>query len=67
MITGINELKILTKHVSCEFKCKLDGRNCISDQWWNHDKCRCECKNVMDVKKIMFGILLHVIVKIENI
>ena len=24
-------------------------------------------KNVMHVKKIMFGILLHVIVKIENI
>ena len=24
-------------------------------------------KNVVDVKKIMFGILLHVIVKMENI
>ena len=24
-------------------------------------------KNIMNVKKIMFGILLHVVVKIENI
>ena len=44
MITGINESKTLTKHISCECKCKFDGRNCNSDQWWNNDKCRCECK-----------------------
>ena len=31
MITGINELKTLTKHISCECKCKFDGRNCNSD------------------------------------
>ena len=44
MITGINESKTLTKHISCECKCKFDGRNCNSDQWWNNDKCWCECK-----------------------
>ena len=67
MITGINESKTLTKHISCECKCKFDGRKCNSDQWWNNDKCRCECKNVMYVKKIIFGILLHLVVKMENI
>ena len=25
MITGINESKILAKHISCECKCKFDG------------------------------------------
>ena len=25
-------------------KCKFDGRKCHSNQWWNNDKCRCECK-----------------------
>ena len=30
MITGINELKTLTKHISCESKCKFDRRNCNS-------------------------------------
>ena len=44
MITGINESKALTKHISCECKCRFDGRKCNSDQWWNNDKCRCECK-----------------------
>ena len=31
MITGIKESKSLTKHISCECKCKFDGRNCNSD------------------------------------
>ena len=34
-ITGINESKILTKHTSCECKCKFDKRECNSNQWWN--------------------------------
>ena len=32
MITGINESKTLTKHISCENKCRLDGRKGNSDQ-----------------------------------
>ena len=39
MITGINESKTLTKHISCERKRKFEGRKCNSDQWWNNDKC----------------------------
>ena len=45
-------------------KCKFDGTKCNSNQWWNNNKCRCEC-NVNEC--IMFGTLLHVIVKMENI
>ena len=44
MITGINESKTLKKHILCEGKCKVDVRKCNSDQQWNNDKCRCECK-----------------------
>ena len=47
MITGINESKTLTKHISCKCKYKFDGRKCKSNPWWNNDKCRCECKNVI--------------------
>ena len=43
-ITGINESKTLTKHMSCEYKCKLCGRSCNPDQWWKNNKCPCECK-----------------------
>ena len=39
MIIGINESKTLTKHILCECKCKFNGQNCYSDQWWNNDKC----------------------------
>ena len=44
MITGINESKTLTKHISCECKARFDERKCNSDQWWNNDKSKCKCK-----------------------
>ena len=44
IITGINESKTLTKHISCKCKCKFDSRKFNSNQKWNNDKCRCECK-----------------------
>ena len=31
MITGIKESKTLTKHISCECKCKIDSRKCNSN------------------------------------
>ena len=67
MITRINKSKTLTKLISCKCKCKFDGKKCNSDQWWNNDKCWCECKNIMYVNEIIFRILLHVAVKMENI
>ena len=39
MITEINESNRLRKHISCECKCKFDGRKCNLDQWWNNNKC----------------------------
>ena len=69
MITWVNESKTLTKHTSYECKFKFDGRKCNSNQKWNNDKCRCEYQNPKNiyVKKITFGILLHVVAKMVNI
>ena len=53
MIRGINESKTLTKHKSCECKCKFGGTKCNSNQWWNNHKCQCESKNIIYVKKII--------------
>ena len=39
MITGINKSKTLTRHISCECKCKFDGRKYNSNQWRNNYKC----------------------------
>ena len=44
MITRINVSKTLTKHISWKCKCRFDKKICNSDQSWNNDKCRCECK-----------------------
>ena len=33
MITEINESETLTKNISCECKCRFDGRKCNSGQW----------------------------------
>ena len=54
MITGKNESKTLTKHISCECKCKFVETKYKSNQWWNNDKCRCECKKHHICKKEYF-------------
>ena len=35
----------MTEHISCNCKCKFDGRKCKSNQMWNHNKCWRECNN----------------------
>ena len=64
-ICEIYKSKILTKHVSCECRCKFDGRKCNSNEQWNNDKCRWQKTGYL--KKVMFGILLHVVAKTANI
>ena len=46
MIARINESKTLSKHISCECKCKFDDRKCNSSHKWNNDKRRFERKNL---------------------
>ena len=64
MITRIDKSKILTKHTSCKCKCKFDGRKHNSNQKWNVDV---SVKNIIYLKKIILGILLHVVAKMVNI
>ena len=51
MIAGINACEILTKHISCHWKCRFDERKYKSDHWWNNDKCQCECEKCHSFKK----------------
>ena len=67
MITGINESKTSTKHVSCECTCKFDGKNVIQINGGITINVDVSLKKIIYVKKTMFGILLHVTVKIESI
>ena len=46
-ITNKNGAKIMTKHISCDRKCKFNSATCNSNQNKNNNnkKCQCECKN----------------------
>ena len=62
--------KYKTKPVSLKCESKFESRLCNSDKIWNSGKCRCECKNTKNIKsakKILIGILLHVVAKMVNI
>ena len=65
MIMGIKESKALTKHISCECKCRFDGENAIHIIGWITNV-NVSVKKFIYVKK-KYEILLHVIVKMENI
>ena len=45
MVTGINESETLTKHISCQYKCKFDDKKFNSNKKWNNNICWCECKS----------------------
>ena len=67
MIAGRNESKRLTKHLSCKCKPKFDRRECNSDQWWNNDKYRCECKKRHVCEKDYICNSANVVMKMECI
>ena len=43
-----NETRFIEWHETCKSKCRLDLSACNSKQRWNKDKCRCECKELID-------------------
>ena len=67
MITNQNEAKAMTKITSCDFKSKFNSATCNLNQKWNNKTCKCECKIYHKCKKIIFGILAHVFVRIARI
>ena len=67
MITRTNESKTLRKHISCAYKCGFNEKNAIHINGGITINVDVNIKNVMYVKKIIFGILLHAVVKIKNI
>ena len=65
-IKGINESKTLTKHISCKCKFRFDEKNVTQINDRIMINVNVGVKNVIYMKKIMFGILLHVIMKIKK-
>ena len=50
-----NETRHIKWHKTCNCKCRLDEIVFNNKQRWNDDKCRCECKELMEE---IFGILV---------
>ena len=51
MITEIDEVKTLVKHISYDCKCKFDSRTCTSNQKLKNGKSQCEWKKYHRCKK----------------
>ena len=66
MITKINESKTLTKHISGKFKCNYDVRDVTQIKRGMTINVTGSFKNIVCVKKIVYLILLHVVVKTVN-
>ena len=43
-----NETRFIKLHETSKCVCRLDKIICNSKQPWNEDKCRCECKELID-------------------
>ena len=55
--------------MACKCKCRLDASICNNKKRWNDDRCICECKELIDNKRVikdLFGILLIVSVNVIN-
>ena len=62
-----NTLNELSNRVCVPSKCRFDGKNVIQINGGITINVYVNVKNVMYVEKIKFGILLHVVAKMENI
>ena len=48
LMLGTNETRHIEWHETCKCKCTTDASVCNKKQRWNDDKCRCECKELID-------------------
>ena len=48
LMSKTNETKHINWHETCKCKRRLDASVCNNKQRWNDDKCRCECKELID-------------------
>ena len=63
-----NETKSIEWHGTCKCICRLNKIICNNKKIWNKDKCRCECKELIDKGVCDKGFfLIQVIVSVNVI
>ena len=48
LMSRTNETRWIKSYETCKWICRLNKIICTSKQWWNEDKCRCECRELID-------------------
>ena len=48
LMSRINETRHIIWHETCKCICRLSASVCNNRQRWNEDKCKCECKELVD-------------------
>ena len=48
LMSRSNETRFIEWHETCKFECKFGVNVCNIKQRWNKDKCRCECKQLIN-------------------
>ena len=48
LISRTHETRHIEWHETYKFKCRLDASVCNNKQRGNKDKCRCECKELIE-------------------
>ena len=68
LLSRTNKTRHIKWHEVRKCKRRLDASVCNNKQRWNEDKCRCECKELIEVYVIkdLFGILVIVSVNAIN-
>ena len=63
MIANLKEVKTVTKHISCNFKCNVNSTACNSNQNRITKRVNVSINIIIYAKKITVGILAHVFVE----
>ena len=58
LMARANETRHIKAHETCKFKCRLGASVCNNKQRCKEDKCRCECKELID-KGICYEVFIR--------
>ena len=56
-----NETRHIEWHGTCKCRCRLDASICNNKPRWKKNKCRCQCKELIDRGKYVKGFIWNLI------
>ena len=59
LVSRTNETRHISWHETCKCKCRLDPSVCNNKQYWNNDKCKWECRELIDEGRCHKGFIWY--------